>query len=66
MEFAVSVGVAAGVLTGYLLGKRLDRVVFGERWKEVPVSHLLWETRLGGVSASIPDGQPMFAVSYSH
>jgi hypothetical protein len=56
-SFSVSIGVGLGGFTGYLLGKRVDTVVFGDRWEEVPVSRVLWETRLQARSGADRDEQ---------
>lgn len=42
----VSAGAILGGFGGYFVGKQADRLVFGERWEEIPVSRILWETRL--------------------
>jgi hypothetical protein len=59
-------GVLLGGLAGYLIGKQVDKAVFGERWKEVPISRVLWETRLQPRVAAYPDGKFVFALSFYH
>jgi len=39
------IGVVAGGMGGYFLGRQFDRRVFGENWEEVPVSRICWETQ---------------------
>ena len=40
-----AIGVVAGGMGGYFLGRQFDRRVFGENWEEVPVSRIRWETQ---------------------
>lgn len=63
---SAGVGVILGGLAGYLAGKQVDRAVFGERWMEVPVSRVLWETRLQPKVAAYPDGRLVLALSFYH
>jgi hypothetical protein len=65
-SFYVAVGVFLGGGAGYLVGKQLDKAVFGETWKEVPVSRILWETRLQPQVSAYPDGRLVIALSFYH
>jgi hypothetical protein len=62
----VAVGVFLGGGAGYLVGKQIDKAVFGEKWKEVPVSRILWETRLQPQVVLYPGGEFVVALSYYH
>jgi hypothetical protein len=62
----VAVGVLLGGAAGYLVGRQLDKAVFGERWKEIPVSRVLWETRLKPQVAVYPDGGFILGLSFHH
>jgi hypothetical protein len=62
----VALGGVVGLLAGRLVGAQIDRLVFGEKWEEVPVSRVRWETRTFRDTARAGEMKILFYVSVAH
>lgn len=60
----VSVGGAIGLFLGAVAGYYIDRWVFGERWEEIPVSRIRWESR--NLNRNSASGTAGLAIGFSH
>jgi hypothetical protein len=59
-------GAAVGGFIGYQLGRGFDKLVFGMKWQDVPVSRIRWESR-GFANAAAPLGGSLdISVSVFH